>query len=196
MVTNTFHDGGDMELKVTKNWWNNGSSAEISDRPTAIQVKIERMASNATGWMPYPDEANCTYTMTPSSSGTWELSLPNVPRQGKDDKGNLVTYIYRVTEVGYTANGQTHEIKENQFATTTAGIMRLHTVIPLTLQSQIVAIRFLLQTPIIRLKRRRSFHRRFGQKTESIWRIVLMQCVCSCNNDHRMRMAYGILGMR
>ena len=121
VVTNTFHDGGDMELKVTKNWWNNGSSAEISDRPTAIQVKIERMASNATGWMPYPDEANCTYTMTPSSSGTWELSLPNVPRQGKDDKGNLVTYIYRVTEVGYTANGQTHEIKENQFVTTTAG---------------------------------------------------------------------------
>lgn len=121
-VTNTFHDGGDMELKVTKNWWNNGSSAEISDRPIAIQVKIERMASNATDWMPYPDEANCTYTMTPSSSGTWELSLPNVPRQGgTDDKGNPITYIYRVKEVGYTIADGEHTIVGNQFATTTAG---------------------------------------------------------------------------
>lgn len=120
VVTNTFHDGGDMELKVTKNWWSNGSTTEGGQRPTAIQVKIERMASNATDWMPYPDEANCTYTMTPSNSGTWELSLSNVPRQSNVD-GSIVTYIYRVTEVSYTANGVTHDIKGNQFATTENG---------------------------------------------------------------------------
>lgn len=119
VITNNFHDGGDMELKVTKNWWSNGSTAEANDRPTAIQVKIERMASNATDWMPYPDEANCIYTMIPSS-GTWELSLPNVPRQSNVD-GSIVTYIYRVTEVSYTANGVTHDIKGNQFATTENG---------------------------------------------------------------------------
>ena len=120
-VTNTFHDGGDMTIKVNKIWWNNGSTAEASDRPTAIQVKIERMASNDPVWKSYPDEANCIRTMSPSNSGTWELSLQDVPRQSKAEDGSVVTYIYRVTEVGYTANEETHEIIGNQFATTENG---------------------------------------------------------------------------
>lgn len=121
VITNNFHDGGDMELKVTKNWWNNGSVSEASDRPTAIQVKIERMASNGTEWTSYPDEANCIYTMTPSSDNKWELSLQNIPRQSKNENGAIVTYIYRVTEVGYTASDGTHTITGNQFATTENG---------------------------------------------------------------------------
>lgn len=121
VITNNFHDGGDMELKVTKNWWNNGSVSEASDRPTAIQVKIERMASNGTEWTSYPDEANCIYTMVPSSDNKWELSLQNIPRQSKNENGAIVTYIYRVTEVGYTASDGTHTITGNQFATTENG---------------------------------------------------------------------------
>lgn len=119
VVSNEFHSGGGLTIQIQKNWWNNGSTSESSNRPDSIQVKIERMASNGTTWEAYPDE-NTTYSLSPSSTGEWKLSLENVPKQSTGG-GSIVTYIYRVTEVGYTINNVSHSIPGNQFATTSAG---------------------------------------------------------------------------
>lgn len=118
-VSNEFHSNDGLTIQVQKNWQNNGSSSESSNRPDSIQVKIERMASNGTRWEAYPDE-NTTYSLSPSSTGEWKLSLENVPKQSTEG-GSIVTYIYRVTEVGYTINNVSHSIPGNQFATTSAG---------------------------------------------------------------------------
>lgn len=116
VVSNEFHSSGGLTIQIQKNWWNNDST---SNRPESIQVKIERMASNGTTWEAYPDE-NTTYSLSPSSTGEWKLSLENVPKQSTEN-GSIVTYIYRVTEVGYTINNVSHSIPGNQFATTSAG---------------------------------------------------------------------------
>jgi len=119
VVSNEFHSGGGLTIQIQKNWWNNGSTSESSNRPDSIQVKIERMASNGTTWEAYPD-GDTTYSLSPSSTGEWKLSLENVPKQSTED-GSIVTYIYRVTEVSYTINNVSHSIPGNQFATTSAG---------------------------------------------------------------------------
>ncbi|MGN1225547.1 MAG: GDSL-type esterase/lipase family protein, partial [Ruminococcus sp.] len=119
VVSNEFHSGGGLTIQIQKNWWNNGSTSESSNRPDSIQVKIERMASNGTTWEAYPD-GDTTYSLSPSSTGEWKLSLENVPKQSTEG-GSIVTYIYRVTEVGYTINNVSHSIPGNQFATTSAG---------------------------------------------------------------------------
>lgn len=106
LVTNTFHKTESLTISGKKVW---DDTDHTDNRPSQVIFKLQRSA-NYGAWEQFGDEKTVDVT---GNEQTFSWSDGLVSQEIVD--GKVVTYRYRVLEVGYVYNGTTYRLHESEW---------------------------------------------------------------------------------